>query len=674
MGGLLSAEVVLLPSRNPSSARPLRHRLLGSISFDTPFLGMHPGIIKAGLGSIFKPASKAPTSPQSAKPQSNSYFSSLVDGFSMNNMQSQYYNPTFANDVNLPVRRGWENALHFVNKHSKNLRQATTQLVTSHIEFGSCLADYDGLKIRYCRVRMLEEEEASKRRTVITTRDGVPSRVRFTNYYTASTGRPKKPKPTSEASNSTTDFQRSNSDVTSVNAQHPTTLAANNANETPDYDDISDASSLSSLTELDPIESIHTDTHSTTVTSPSPSPSPSVDLSLPPSFPLSPTPPGPPPLLSDHRNDLPAFKKALKKYHTEGRTYGQALRDYHKLLYAAHKLESQRLSRERKAALSIDASTEPSHDASELDVLAQGNQRIATAPTDSDRKREIKASRDRHKREFDQRKDQLKTQIEAEKARRKQIVEAAKAERKAGKQALRNDIRAEKDAFKELYKAQASELKDAWKRQRCPSRSGSSQAVSAVSVAGLASRDGGGDAAGSLENVRSVGSTSSVATPSRSSSSSAAPPGPPPGPPPGTTPTNGYPPEKRTLSTDTASTTTTSTSTSTTHAHTKPQKDRKFCILPPKDASGNRDPTWARVYMQGVDEVGAHCGLFFPQGAGGEEMPERSESPARSASREPDVNAWGERYARLVGDVAERIEGWVHDDMTERMIRGVEGL
>ena len=38
--------------------------------------------------------------------------------------------------------------------------------------------------------------------------------------------------------------------------------------------------------------------------------------------------------------------------------------------------------------------------------------------------------------------------------------------------------------------------------------------------------------------------------------------------------------------------------------------------------------------MEGVDEVGAHCGLFFVD----------------------------ERYERMVGEVAETIEKWVHDD------------
>lgn len=42
----MAAEVALL----------FRHNIIGILNFDVPFLGMHPGIIKAGLGSIFNPA------------------------------------------------------------------------------------------------------------------------------------------------------------------------------------------------------------------------------------------------------------------------------------------------------------------------------------------------------------------------------------------------------------------------------------------------------------------------------------------------------------------------------------------------------------------------------------------------------------------------------------------
>lgn len=74
-------------------------------------------------------------------------------------------------------------------------------------------------------------------------------------------------------------------------------------------------------------------------------------------------------------------------------------------------------------------------------------------------------------------------------------------------------------------------------------------------------------------------------------------------------------------------------------AKEKEKKNKKFCTLPRK-TNGVMDPTWVDVYLDGVDEVGAHCGLFFP----------------------------GAHYERLIGDVGGRIVDWVHDDMTKRAI------
>lgn len=79
------------------------------------------------------------------------------------------------------------------------------------------------------------------------------------------------------------------------------------------------------------------------------------------------------------------------------------------------------------------------------------------------------------------------------------------------------------------------------------------------------------------------------------------------------------------------------------------RKERKFCMLPRK-VNGVRDSAWIQVYMEGVDEVGAHCGLFFP----------------------------GPHYERLVGDVGSRIVAWVHEDASRRAVldldEGVEAL
>ncbi len=70
-----------------------------------------------------------------------------------------------------------------------------------------------------------------------------------------------------------------------------------------------------------------------------------------------------------------------------------------------------------------------------------------------------------------------------------------------------------------------------------------------------------------------------------------------------------------------------------------PEKELKFCTLPRK-TNGVRDPAWVEIHMEGVDEVGAHCGLFFA----------------------------GPHYERLIGDVGSRIAGWVHNDASKRAI------
>lgn len=99
------------------------------------------------------------------------------------------YDPPFPNDIRLPERKGWDNTLHFVTKHSHNLTKAATAYVTSHLEFGASVADYKGLQSRYMKLRPLED--------IQTSHEGV-RRIRFLNYYTICHGRPKKSKPKAE--------------------------------------------------------------------------------------------------------------------------------------------------------------------------------------------------------------------------------------------------------------------------------------------------------------------------------------------------------------------------------------------------------------------------------------------------------------------------------------------
>lgn len=76
------------------------------------------------------------------------------------------------------------------------------------------------------------------------------------------------------------------------------------------------------------------------------------------------------------------------------------------------------------------------------------------------------------------------------------------------------------------------------------------------------------------------------------------------------------------------------------------KRDRKFCALPSKDPkTGERDQTWVRVYMEGVNEIEAHTTLF----------------------------TMSETYAKLVGDTAERIERWVKEaELTGNEIKTVK--
>ncbi|KAF2101213.1 hypothetical protein NA57DRAFT_21171, partial [Rhizodiscina lignyota] len=199
MGGLVAGEIVLLPPHSPATGQAFRHRILGVINFDVPFLGMHPGVIGSGLASLFRPAESPEQNPISSYSGSTaSQLPTRQDTIFSPDNPDPNFNPKFNNDIDLPIRKGWQSAMHFLNKHGNNLVTASRQYVKSHMEFGGAMADYPSLRQRYGRIRSLEEDEEQQRRQgqggrIAKTVREVP-RVRFVNYYTASTGRPKKPK------------------------------------------------------------------------------------------------------------------------------------------------------------------------------------------------------------------------------------------------------------------------------------------------------------------------------------------------------------------------------------------------------------------------------------------------------------------------------------------------
>ncbi|XXH00059.1 tRNA A64-2'-O-ribosylphosphate transferase [Hypoxylon texense] len=101
------------------------------------------------------------------------------------------FNPNFTNDVRLQDRGWWKNIVHFVEKHnSEGLFDAASAHITSHLEFGGCLMDFNGLKTRYENIRRLEDVDDIKHHGF----PHVPPQVRFVQFYTVCHGYPKKPK------------------------------------------------------------------------------------------------------------------------------------------------------------------------------------------------------------------------------------------------------------------------------------------------------------------------------------------------------------------------------------------------------------------------------------------------------------------------------------------------
>ena len=697
MGGLLAADIALMQS---SVTKLLKHTLLGTISFDTPFLGMHPGVVWSGISSIFRPA----PSPQSPQPGSVPHEDTLTQPAT----NDPHFNPTFTNDIHLPARSAWGNALHFMNKHSRNLNHATKQLVTSHVEFGSALADGKALKRRHAMMISLDSENIHDRTHVIDGR-AVPKRTRFTNYYTASTGRSKSSKRTIDGADGQspgTPTNDSQSDAASrelslparttydlddappvptdepgYGSEHPLTsntlreypsipITAPSSDHIPTLSRIStqgdespvsvsppfglahartlsSAPSISSLpsytTEPRPLSpaptypssrrqsstgslSLLTDdgTASTVSFDSSNAPSEDAPLEDTPSeeMTLPPKPPGRPPLPSDYPKDPTAFMNANKAFLQANRDYAMELTKYHRLQAHKKREEVKAKQKERKAAWAATAE----ENRLEAELRKEELKRIAEAPTPELREVEVKAMVDRRRRDAEVRREVAKAQLKEDHSVRKEEVRRNKEGRKQAWKDRKEDRKALKNMFKEQKKDIKEARKAADKQRNSPSpppRCSPSQI-----------RAG-------RERESSMGDGESIATTEATDGQAL-------------TPTSTIYEQSSTRSGSVPE----SEEGGTTPG--KKPRDRKFCMLPSKDVNGQRDPHWVRVFMEGVDEVGAHCGLFFPQGATGAEAVEGQ--------------AWGDRYAWLVQDVAERIETWAHDEMTERLVSGVQAL
>ncbi|KAK4168978.1 hypothetical protein QBC43DRAFT_200447 [Cladorrhinum sp. PSN259] len=356
MGGLLAADVVLKPSNDYSrNAAPFRHRILGILCLDAPLLGLHPGIVLSGIASLFRPA---PTSPAAvdgkadhALPDSHSSGALSPDPSIYEQVRppsgapspslapvqgDPTYNPAFFNDVAF-VDRGWlKNIAHFAHKYKQeNLVEAATKHIMSHLEFGGCLADYPGLRTRYTRVRMLEDVDE-----LTNTGENNLVRVRFANYYTVSTGLPKKPKPGKSSDRESTDINQANSSSrpSSLGTKSPRISIEDYSSpqEQKEGNEEEDDHPLELLEPMPIIEEDHQTRPSGTNISSlsldgSPTPGPDSD-----SIPPLPTAPVPPDLSSIPDKD--ARKAAEKEYKAAKKACEQSLKDREKAIKSQQKL------------------------------------------------------------------------------------------------------------------------------------------------------------------------------------------------------------------------------------------------------------------------------------------------------------------------------------------------
>jgi hypothetical protein len=533
MGGLLAADVALL----------FRHRIVGIINFDVPFVGMHPGIIKAGLGSIFQSA--PPPQDQILDPQPTGTKPSRMSTIFNPKPSDPNYNPSFSNDVHLPVRKGWENALHWFNKHSDGIRQAGKGLVKSHFEFGSAMADYKELKDRYVRVRALEEDDETKRR-MGNPDVRSPPRIRFVNYYTASTGRPKKlksPKSPSPSRSNSVSLQHRDSNASGLvsGSQHDLKKVGSGSATPPRL-----SIEVKEYREKEVVPITPQDILSAISPQKGFSDQESASGSEGPDLPDIPPIPQEPPFVDLMQYTDKTQRRAAEKEHEE------ALEEYQKAVKARNRIINEREDIEEEW----------------------------------EKQRQQKAILQQPKAELTG--EELRLEREKERmAREKARLEGTTYQPPS------------KDTAASIQ--ETSRLEEGLHTMQLGDRSSHNPYTN-------------------YDFSRSVILNQALPDDQASMTDSNY-----------TTNTNG---------------TDADMADSNEQKPHKKKKLGKFCMLPPKDPSGHKDPTWIRVYMEGMDEVAAHTSLFF-------------------------VN---ETYERLVGDVGDRIEEWIREADSMRLVREMSGM
>lgn len=177
----MAADVALLHD----GAKP-KHKILGLVNFDTPFLGLDPGVFSAGPATLFQKNDETPEE-KLADQQRALGFESVYNDPNFNPSDHPYpkSNAQWRNDANLPERGLIKGIKHCTQKKiAKEKRRTDKHSLKSRISafaapmiFASGVRNHSELQQRYQRLKDLDKAEHG------------PERLRFINYYTSSTGR-----------------------------------------------------------------------------------------------------------------------------------------------------------------------------------------------------------------------------------------------------------------------------------------------------------------------------------------------------------------------------------------------------------------------------------------------------------------------------------------------------
>lgn len=250
LGGILAAEVALAETEDVTSPTRHRHRMLGTINFDVPFLGMHSSVVGTGLSSLFHPRRVEDSSQENLNQtaslktpdtlpsdQSSQYSTESTASSWYEQKPDPNFDPPFVNDVRRVKRNQLDGALNFLKKNSANLRTAVKEYASSYFEFGGCLADYSGLRRRYALLKELDGIDDLEPKTDKHGR--LQRRLKFVNYYTASPGFPKKSPSESLESKALTDRSPSNRTLATESLENLTKFPSPVLSD-ESYDDSSD--------------------------------------------------------------------------------------------------------------------------------------------------------------------------------------------------------------------------------------------------------------------------------------------------------------------------------------------------------------------------------------------------------------------------------------------------